>query len=110
MIWSIVEDLIAITIGSVPSLKPLFVRMKWLANISTTSRRNGKKTGDYQHCESYNLDSQSKSKNQTRIITTAGESDSVKDLVQNEGNIIVSSEFRTEEEYEYHDMKPRTHV
>jgi hypothetical protein len=107
MIWSIVEDLIAITIGSVPSLKPLFVRFKWMASAS--SNRRTKKTGEYQNCESYNMHSQnnnSKNKNQTRVITThAEESDSMKDLVREEG-ITISQEFRHEEEYEYHDRKP----
>ncbi|THZ63492.1 hypothetical protein D6C85_08952 [Aureobasidium pullulans] len=109
MVWSIIEDLIAITIGSVPSLKPLFVRFKWMASMSS-HRRTGKKTGDYQNCESYNMHSQNRSKNQTRVITTvAEESDSMKDLVREEG-IVISQEFRHEEEYEYHDRKPITSV
>ncbi|KAG9515246.1 hypothetical protein KCU93_g9542, partial [Aureobasidium melanogenum] len=104
MIWSIIEDLIAITIGSVPSLKPLFVRFKWIASASS---RSGKRTREYQNCESYNMHSQSKNKNQTRTITTtvAEESDSLKDLVREEG-IVISQEFRHEEEYEYQDRKP----
>ncbi|KAH0336821.1 hypothetical protein KCU81_g8435, partial [Aureobasidium melanogenum] len=104
MIWSIIEDLIAITIGSVPSLKPLFVRFKWMAS---TSSRSGKRTRDYQNCESYHMHSPSKNKNQTRTITTtvAEESDNLKDLVSEEG-IVISQEFRHEEEYEYHDRKP----
>jgi hypothetical protein len=73
---------------------------------STSSHRRTKKAGEYQNCESYNMHSQSKNKNQTRIITTAAEeSDSLKDLVRDEG-ITISQEFRHEEEYEYHDRKP----
>ncbi|KAH0364340.1 hypothetical protein KCU89_g18950, partial [Aureobasidium melanogenum] len=53
------------------------------------------------------MHSQSKNKNQTRTITTtvAEESDSLKDLVREEG-IVISQEFRHEEEYEYQDRKP----
>lgn len=53
------------------------------------------------------MHTQSKNKNQTRTITTtvAEESDSMKDLVREEG-IVISQEFRHEEEYEYHDRKP----
>ncbi|KAI5240295.1 hypothetical protein E4T43_06161 [Aureobasidium subglaciale] len=109
MIWSIIEDLIAITIGSVPSLKPLFARFKFMSSVSST-RRAGKKTGEYQNCESYNMHAQSKSKNQTRVITTAAEeSESMKDLVREEG-ITISQEFRHEEEYEYHDRRPGVNV
>ncbi|KEQ98749.1 hypothetical protein AUEXF2481DRAFT_1584 [Aureobasidium subglaciale EXF-2481] len=109
MIWSIIEDLIAITIGSVPSLKPLVARFKFMSSVSST-RRAGKKTGEYQNCESYNMHTQSKSKNQTRVITTAAEeSESMKDLVREEG-ITISQEFRHEEEYEYHDRKPGVDV
>ncbi|KAG9704861.1 hypothetical protein KCU73_g17979, partial [Aureobasidium melanogenum] len=77
---------------------------KWIASASS---RSGKRTREYQNCESYNMHSQSKNKNQTRTITTtvAEESDSLKDLVREEG-IVISQEFRHEEEYEYHDRKP----
>jgi hypothetical protein len=52
----------------------------------------------------------SKGKNQTKCGTTAaivaGESDSVKDLVRREEEgIVVSQEFRQEDEYEYTDNK-----
>lgn len=104
MIWSIIEDLIAITIGSVPSLKPLFVRLKWISGIAS-QRRHGKKSGGYENGESYDMNSVNKSKNTTRVTATlVEESDSVKDLVGEEG-IVVSSELRQEDEYEYHDVR-----
>ncbi|THZ31033.1 hypothetical protein D6C89_01106 [Aureobasidium pullulans] len=107
-LWSVIEGLIGITIGSVPSLKPMFKRFKFLA-ITSSHRSNSKKASDYQHFDSYAMQSRNKGKNQTRVITVAEESDSVKELVTG-ANIVVSQEFRHEEEYEYHDRKPASSV
>ena len=107
-LWSVIEGLIGITIGSVPSLKPMFKRFKFLA-ITSSHRSNSKKASDYQHFDSYAMQSRNKGKNQTRVITVAEESDSVKELVT-VANIVVSQEFRHEEEYEYHDRKSANSV
>jgi len=98
-LWSIIEDGVATTLGSLPGLKPLLRNVKFFSMSSNrTSKKTSQNNGSRFQMDTYKS-SNGKGGNVTTTITNRDQdSESVRNILEEEG-IMISSELNVKEEY-----------